>query len=258
VPAIRFPSVIWFHNGGVGVDHLQPWETDRVTVTNCAGVLAPFLAETVLGAMIMLNFGFHRYLRHQAARRWQQLSWRPLAGRTILVVGLGNIGRAVARKAKEQGMRVLGVRNSSEKPPEVDELRPLSRLHESLAEADFVSLHVPLTGATHHLIDREALAAMRPESFLINAARGPVVEETALIKTLEAKRIAGAYLDVFETEPLPPESPLWDFENVIISPHASDLVEDWDVRFARFFAANLERWMEGDPLKNIVDPARGY
>ena len=257
-PAIAWESVAWFQNGGVGIDHLKPWDAARVTVTNCAGILAPFLAETVLGAMIQLNFGFHRYRDQQKERRWQQLSWRSLAGRTVLIVGLGNIGRQVARKAKEQGMRVTCIRQGTQKPPDVDELRPISHLRECLAEADFVTLPVPLTEKTHHLIDREALAAMRPEAFLINTARGPVVDEAALIEALKTNRIAGAYLDVFESEPLPPGSPLWGFENVILTPHASDLVEDWDIRFAHFFAENLANWLAGRPLKNIVDPRRGY
>jgi phosphoglycerate dehydrogenase-like enzyme len=257
-PILDCPSVEWIHVGGAGVEHLVPWDPVKVTLSNSSGILAPFMAETIIGAILMLNFGFHRYLRQQATHHWQGHSWRPLAGQTLLVLGLGNIGRRVAAKAKGQGMRVIGVRNRPQKPEEIDELFPMSRLKEALAAADFVALHLPLTDDTHHLIDAEALSAMRSSAYLINGARGPVVDEQALVEALRNKEIAGAYLDVFEEEPLPAASPLWDLENVVISPHVADSITDWEERFARFFADNLERWLKGAAVANVVDPARGY
>ncbi len=257
-PVVTGKSVQWIHVAGAGFDHLGSWDHRRMTVTNSSGVLSRFLAETVIGAIIMMNYGFDRYVRHQGRRSWEPVAWMPLETKTLLIVGLGSIGRDLARNAKHHGMTVLGVRRGSDKVPEVDEQLPLERLHEGLARADFVALHCPLTAETRHLIDTAALAAMKPDAVLINAARGPVVDEAALIATLQAGAIKGACLDVTEKEPLPAESPLWDLENVVISPHYADQVDDWEYRFAVFFMENLERWVAGDALENVVDPERGY
>ena len=248
------PSLRWIQVGGAGVDHLGPWDPARVTVTNCAGVLSRFQAETVTGAILMLNFGFPRYLRQQAERIWRQQPWGPLSEKTLLVVGLGNIGAKVAANAKALGMTVVGLRRSAAAIPQVDEMLPLEALHEGLARADFVTLHVPLTAETRHLIDADALAAMQPGAFLINTARGPVVDEAALIAALQSGGLAGAYLDVFEVEPLPPASPLWSLESVVISPHFADAAAGWERRFAAFFADNLMRWLAGQPLEKPVAP----
>jgi len=251
-------SVEWIHLGRAGVDHIIPWDPVKVTVTNSSGILAPFLAETVVGAILMLNGGLHRYIHQQTKHVWQNNLWRPLAGQTLLIIGLGNIGKRVAVKAKALGMRVIGVRNRPQKPEEIDELFSMSQLKEALGKADFVALHVPYTDETHRLIDAEALKAMRSTAFLLNVARGPVVDEAALTAALKCGEIAGAYLDVFEKEPLPDSSPLWDMENVVITPHCADVVADWDERFARFFVDSLDRWLKGTVPANVVDPAQGY
>ena len=252
-PAVDFPTVEWFQVGGSGYEHIQPWDHERLTVTNCAGVLAPFQAETVMAAILMLNGGFLRYLDQQRRAEWRQHFFRPLAGQTLAVVGLGQIGGRVAAHAKALGMRVLGLRRSATPHPSVDALYPPEALHRVLAEADVVSLHLRLDETTRHTIDREALAAMKPGAVLINTARGPVVDETAVIAALEEGHLGGAYLDVFETEPLPAESPLWGLKNVILTPHVADAVPDWTARFADFFADNLERWLAGEPLQNLVE-----
>jgi len=155
-------------------------------------------------------------------------------------------------------MRVIGIRNRPQKPEEIDELFSMSQLKEALGKADFVALHMPYTKETYRMIDAAALKAMRPTAFLINAARGAVVDEAALAAALSEGEIAGAYLDVFEKEPLPEDSPLWDLENVVISPHCADVVTDWEERFARFFVDNLDRWLKGTVPANVVDPAQGY
>ena len=257
-PLLESPSVVWTHVAGAGVEHIVPWDPEEMTVTNSAGILSPCMAETVIGAILMMNFGFPTYFRQQRAHIWQQNLWRPLAGQTLLVVGLGRIGQQVAAKAKAMGMRVLGVRRNPAPLEGIDQVLPPDALHEGLAQADYVGLHTPMTAETRGLIDAAALAAMQPHARLINTARGTVVDEQALIAALRGGTIAGAYLDVFETEPLPSDSPLWDMENVVISPHSSDLVADWYVRFADFFCDNLECWLAGQPLENVVDPARGY
>ena len=255
---LECPSLAWIQVGGAGVDHLVPWDSQRLAVTNCAGVLSPFMAEYVLGAILMCNFGFPTYRRQQQAALWRQNDWTAAAGKTLLIVGLGRIGQQTAKLAKAVGLRVIGMRQRPEIPKAVDAVFPPDRLHHVLAEADFVVLHVPLTEATHHLIDAAALACMKPSAILINCARGPVVDEAALIAALDAGQLSGAVLDVFAEEPLAADSPLWALDEVIVTPHVSDSVADWQQRFAGFFADNLERWLAGRPLENVVDPSRGY
>lgn len=257
-PVLDCPSVRWVQVGGAGVDHLLPREPSKITVTNAAGVLSPFMAEYVIGAILMCNFGFPAYWRQQQESCWHQRHWTAAAGKTLLVVGLGRIGQQTARLAKAIGLRVLAVRQQPEAPESVDAVFPPDRLHEALQESDFVVLHVPLTEATRHLIDAAALARMKPSALLINCARGPVVDEIALLAALDEGRLGGAVLDVFAEEPLPAGSPLWSNERVIVTPHVSDSVADWRQRFADFFADNLDRWLAGRPLHNQVDPSRGY
>ena len=153
-PLLDCPSIAWAHVGGAGVEHLQPWPSERLVVTNSAGVLHEFLAETVIAALMMMNANFHRYLRQQQQKLWRGLEFRPFTGQTLLVVGLGHIGQQVARKGKALGLRVLGVRKSPERPDGVDQLFPMERLHEALAQADFsrdlenAGLPAPLERAT--------------------------------------------------------------------------------------------------------------
>jgi phosphoglycerate dehydrogenase-like enzyme len=257
-PMLKHSSVKWFHNAGVGMDHLAEWDGDRVAVTNSAGVLSPFLAQTTMGMILALNLGLPGYLRQQSRCEWQENPWTGLQGKTLLVIGLGAIGSRVAAHAKAFGMHVIGIRNSPSPSESVDEQVPRAQLIEVLPRADFVCLHVPNTSDTHHLIDAATLKAMKPTAYLLNLARGPVVNEAALIEALESGVIAGAYLDVFDTEPLPPDSRLWGLENVIITPHVSDSVDDWPSHMAEFFCDNLDRWLKGEPLVNQLDPRRGY
>ena len=251
-PIPAHPSVRWIQVGGSGVDHLAPWDSARITVTNGAGVLAPYLAETVTGAMLALGCGFPGYAKQQRARRWMPVSFTPLHGRTLLVVGFGRIGECVARNAKALGMRVLAVRGRPAPHPAADEMHGPDALEGLLPDADFVSIHVRLNDTTRGLFSRRALAAMRPGAFLVNTSRGAVVDEPALVDALRSRHLGGAYLDVFETEPLPVESPLWAMPNVLITPHASDNVVGWPRRYAELFADNLERWRAGEPLRNVV------
>ena len=254
VPIPAHPSVRWIQIGGSGFDHLLPWDTKRITVTNGAGVLAPFLAETVTGAMLALGGGFLNYLGQQRERRWHPVAFTPLRDRTLLVVGFGKIGECVARNAKALGMRVLAVRGAPAPHPAADEMHGPDALQALLPRADFVSLHVRLNPATRGMLSREGLAAMKAGAYLVNTSRGPVVDEAALIDALRSGHLAGAYLDVFETEPLPAESPLWSMPNVLITPHSADNIHGWPRRFAELFADNLDRWRAGEPLLNRVTP----
>ena len=254
VPIPAHPSVRWIQIGGSGFDHLLPWDTERITVTNGAGVLAPYLAESVTGGMLALGCGFLNYVEQQRARQWTPAAFTPLRGRTLLVVGFGRIGECVAINARALGMRVLAVRGTPAPHPAADEMHGADALRALLPRADFVSLHVRLNPATRGMLSRDEFAAMKPGAYLVNTSRGPVVDEAALIDALRSGRLAGAYLDVFETEPLPAESPLWTMPNVLVTPHSSDNVHGWPRRFAELFADNLERWRAGEPLLNRVRP----
>jgi phosphoglycerate dehydrogenase-like enzyme len=251
-PILAAQSVRWLHVGGSGYEHVSGWDAGRITVTNCAGVLAPFLAETVIGALLALNSGLIRYHEQQRERVWRQHPFRPLAGQTLLVVGAGAIGAEVAGRASGLGMRVIGLRRSGEPVAGVDDLRPPEALAASLAEADAVSLHLRLTPATEGLFDADMFAAMKPGALFINTARGGHVIEDALLAALRSGHLRGAYLDVFRTEPLPAGNPLWTAPNLLISPHAADGVEDWEARFAALFAENLANWRAGRALRNVV------
>ena len=251
-PIPAHPSVRWIQIGGSGFDHLLPWDTERVTVTNGAGVLAPYLAENVTGGMLALGCGFLNYVQQQRARQWNPVAFTPLRGRTLLVVGFGRIGECVALNAKALGMRVLAIRGTPAPHPAADEMHGPDALHALLPRADFVSLHVRLNPATRGMLSREGLAAMKSGAYLVNTSRGPVVDEAALVHALRSGHLAGAYLDVFETEPLPADSALWTMPNVLITPHSSDNIRGWPRRFAALFADNLERWRAGEPLLNLV------
>lgn len=252
--AVDCPSVRWFHVGGSGYEYIIPWDQERVTVTNGLGILAPFLAETTLAGMLMLNGNFLQYAKQQRNHDWKPIFFKPLQGQTLLVVGLGAIGALVAKNAKALGMRVLATRRTPAPNPFVDEVHGDDALDELIPQADFVSLHIRLSDQTRGMINAERLAAMKSGSFLINTSRGPVVDEVALVNALQCGHLGGTYLDVFEQEPLSPDSPLWDMPNVIITPHAADNIHDWVPRFANFFADNLERWNSGQDLINTVAP----
>lgn len=251
--AATFPSVRWVHCGGSGYEHLLPLDFDRVVLTNCVGVLAPFLAETVIAGMLALNSRLIRYHAQQAKRLWAAHSFRPVRGQTLLILGLGAIGRSVAHIAKALGIRVLATsRAAGRSHPDVDELHPHDRFRALLPQADVLTVHLRQTADTEGLIDRAVFAALPRNALFINTARGAIVNEPDLVAALQSGHLSGAYLDVFATEPLSPESPLWSMEHVLISPHASDNVEDWTQRFAELFADNLQRWMRGTPLINVV------
>src|SRR5262249_34761062 len=229
-----------------------PWPRRDLTVTNCAGVLAPFLAETVIAGIMAVNANLLRYAAQQRQALWRPIAFQPLAGRTLLVVGLGAIGGHVARPAQALGMTVLAIRRQETTHPAVDELHPPAALLDLVARADVISLHVRLDSETRGMIGRPVFERCKAGAILVNTARGPVVDEAALVSALQEGRIGGAYLDVFESEPLSAASPLWALPNVLITPHASDNVADWPLRLASFFADNLESWNSGRPLFNEI------
>ncbi len=258
VPLFENGATKWVHNSGVGIDHLPRWDTNKVTVTNGSGVLADFMAEYVTAALLMANIGFPQYLRQQQQHQWKVRDWIPVTGKNLLVVGLGNIGQRVANRGKQLGMKVTGVRTKAEPVPGVDKVFTTDQLIKAVPDADLICVHVASTPKTRRLINADIIEAMKPSALFINTARGDVVDQAALTKALQEKKIAGAVLDVTEPEPLPQNDPLWDLDNVVITPHMSDSVSDWEERFVHYFCENLRRFVNGQTLENIVDPVKGY
>ena len=248
----------WVANGGAGTDHFVKWDPQKTTVTNAAGVAAEMMAEYVLGGFLHFTLDVPGLQKDKSARVWRARTVAPLAGKTLLIVGLGHTGRAVAKRAKAFGMTVLGTRARPRDMTDVDEVRASDDLADLLPLADFISISTPLIPATRSLIGRDEIAAMKPGVILADVSRGGVVDQSAMYEALLAKHIAGAALDVFETEPLPESSPLWGLDNVIISPHCSSVYAEWETASFALFLQNLKRWILGEDLINVVNPDRGY
>jgi phosphoglycerate dehydrogenase-like enzyme len=252
------PSLRWVSVGGSGTDHLAPWDATRLTVTNAAGVGAETMAQYAIAAMLHFTLGLPAFAEQQRARRWVPGSVASVSGRSTVILGLGKTGQAVARLAKALGQRVIGIRARPQSTPNVDRVEPVERLLGVLGEADFLVVCVPLTAQTRGLVDEMALQAIKPGAVLIDVSRGGVVRQVALVEALRSGRLKGAALDVFETEPLPAESPLWGMENVIVTPHCSSVYDGWERRSIEMFCDNLDRWRRGVPLESVVSPERGY
>jgi phosphoglycerate dehydrogenase-like enzyme len=248
----------WLQAMGAGVDWaLVPELPPGVVVTRAPGVFGPWMAEYVLGWCLWVTQRMETYRRAQARREWiQHVPPERLAGKKMAIVGLGDIGRVVARAARAPGMRVIGVTRSGRRLAGVDRVYRTRELRRALAVADFVVLVVPLNEHTRGMIGAAELAAMRPTAWLLNIARGAIVDEGALIQALERRTIAGAILDVFPTEPLPPDHPLWALDNAVITPHISG--PNMPEEIAPVFNDNLARYLAGRPLRHVVDRRRGY
>lgn len=265
------PKLKWLHSTAAGVAQLMYPElrASSIEVTNIRGIHAAPMAEHVLGVLLALARRFPATFRHQMASHWaQQDLWdapvrpRGLAGQVLLLVGFGAIGAEVARRARPFGMKIWAVTRSGRVAEEVAGLvaRVFSaaQLDDALPQADFVVLAAPETPETFHLIDSRRLAAMKPAAYLVNVARGSLIDEPALIEALARRVIAGAALDVTAQEPLPASSPLWTLENCFLTPHTSGVTEFlWD-RQTNLLLENLDRWFSGRELLNRVDLARGY
>lgn len=251
-------SLRWLSVGGSGTDHLGVWDPTRLIVTNAAGVAARCMAEYVMGAALHFALGIPEFQRAQSGRQWSPHSLSTLAGRTMTIIGAGHAGRAVAKLAKTFEMRVIGVRARPAAVTGFDEILGASALSGALARSDYIAVCVPLTEATRQLLNRDVLGSVKPGAVLIDVSRGGVVDQSALAEVLRSGRLAGAALDVFETEPLPQDSPFWGMENVIVTPHSAGLYQGWERAAAIMFVENLHRWRVGQPLRNVVYPNRGY
>jgi phosphoglycerate dehydrogenase-like enzyme len=271
----RAPHLRWVHSATAGVERvLTPASRARgLTITNARGVFSRPIAEYVMLMILAAARRLPQLLELQAERTWQPLEARELRDVTVGIVGLGSIGRAVGALATAFGCRVVATRRRADEGAAaadgagdepflgtvmLDRVLPPDRLPELLAESDFVVLAAPLTSDTIGLIGEESIGAMKPGSWVINVARGELVDEPALARALRAGRIGGAVLDTFREEPLPSSSPLYDLPNVILTPHtawSSTRVLD---RSVDLFCDNLRRYAAGEPLLNVVDPTAGY
>jgi phosphoglycerate dehydrogenase-like enzyme len=259
----RAPKLKWIQVMSAGVDRYLNDEMRKspVTLTNVSGIHAIPISEFVLQLMLMFSKQAPLCFQLKQEKQWERLGTTGLRSKTVGIVGLGHIGREVARLAKAFGMRVVATRRSVGQATSaryVDLLLPSEQLPRLLAESDFVVICVPLTPETDGLIGEEKLRMMKPDAYLINVARGKVVDEEALVKALEEKRIAGAGLDVFATEPLPADSKLWELPNVILSPHISGGMEDYLAQATKVFCENLRRYLSGRRLVNVVSKLHGY
>jgi phosphoglycerate dehydrogenase-like enzyme len=258
----------WIHSPAAAVHQLIFPElvNSDVILTNAREVHGPVVAEHVMAQIFALAKRLPSAIRLQQRHSWgQQVMWeehprpREVAGATLGLVGLGSIGRELVKLASAIGMRVIAVREHPEKGNDgAESIFGPTQLDEMLAQADYVVLAAPLTSSTRALIGTAQLSKMKPDACLINVSRGPLVDEDALAKALRDKKIGGAALDVFSKEPLPPDSPLWDLDNLLITPHTAALTEKLWQRHYALVAENLRRYLAGQPLLAVVDKQRGY
>jgi phosphoglycerate dehydrogenase-like enzyme len=257
----RAGDLRWIQSASAGVDGLlfPKLVQSDVVVTNARGVFDEAMAEYVLGLLLVFAKGFRGVLEDQRRKRWRPRDAELLSGKGLLVVGVGSIGRAIGRVCEAVGMRVRGVGTIPREDDDVFEtVLGVDDLARACSWADVVVGVLPAIPTTRHLFDETAFAAMRPSARFVNVGRGSTVDERALAEALASGRLAGAAIDVFEEEPLPQDSPLWEMPNVVVSPHASANFAGWRETLVELFVENLQRYVSGRPLRNVVDKARGY
>lgn len=259
----------WIHSSAAGLDHLLSpalatalasvsSPSGGATLTNSRGVYGEALGEYVLGAMLFFAKDMARLRDAQARRTWDPFEGERIAGKVLGIVGYGDIGREIAKRALPFGVEVVGFRRRDPGVPEPYVTRMARDLRDVLGACHYVVLAMPLTPATERFIGAAELAWMRRDAVLINIGRGRLIDEPALVAALQSGALRGAALDVFEREPLPAEHAFWGMRNVLLSPHSADRVDGWLDRTMDLFLANLGRFLRGEPLVNVVDVARGY
>ena len=273
------PRLRWVQLHSAGANHIldDPIMHSPIAITTTSGIHATPIAEYAFASILAYRWRVPMWTHCQREARWPSGRWekfaRPeLRGSTLGIVGYGSIGREVGRLGRAFGMRVLAFRRSADRsekgyavPDTGDPKGSIpakfyapGTLHDMLAECDYVVVALPLTHDTFHFVGEAELRAMKPTAYLVNIARGAIVDEGALVRALREGWIAGAGLDVFEQEPLPPDSPLWGLDNLLISPHVAGFTPRYDERATALFAENLSRYLSGKPLLNLVDKSKGY
>jgi phosphoglycerate dehydrogenase-like enzyme len=255
------PKLRWYHTVSAGVENMPLGELAKrgIVLTNNSGSYDIQIAEHLMAFVFAASRQLHRYRDLQRAAEWKDQTHQELRGATIVVYGMGSIGGEIARLAAAIGMRVIGIRRTEGPPRQgIERVVAADRLADVVGEADYLAIAAPLTEATRGAVSRDVISRMKPTAWIMNIARGAIVDEPAMIEALQAKKIAGAALDVFTTEPLPPDSPLWKLENVIVTPHHSGSSPHASERTLALFAENLRRFKAGEPLINRVNYETGY
>lgn len=257
------PNLKWVHSLMAGLERklVPEIRESELPLTNARGVYKESLGEFVLTSCLYFAKDLRRMINQQREGKWLPYTVEEVAGKTMGIIGYGEIGQASARRAQAMGMRVIGVRRHPEKSegdPYAERVVSFEERKSVMAESDYVVVAAPNTPETRDLIDRDELAAMKPTGVLINVGRGPVVNEAALIDVLQRGAILGASLDVFNQEPLPEGHPFYSLENVLLSPHCADNTPTWLEDSMEFFLANYKRFRNGEQLQNIVNKQLGY
>ncbi|MEP6534328.1 MAG: D-2-hydroxyacid dehydrogenase [Bryobacteraceae bacterium] len=255
-------KVQWVHSLSAGVEKTLFPEliASPVPITNARGVFKRSLGEFAVSAILFFAKDLRRMVRNQEAAVWEQFDVEEIHGRTLGIVGYGEIGRATAERAHALGMKIVALRRRPglASDPIVEKFYSVEDRAAMMSVCDYVVAAAPHTEDTHGLIGEKELAAMKPSGVIINVGRGPVINEAALVKVLQERRIKGAGLDVFDKEPLPPDHPFWKLDNVLLSPHCADHTSTWMEEAMEFFVSNFERFTTGVPLENVVDKNAGY
>jgi phosphoglycerate dehydrogenase-like enzyme len=274
------PNLHWVQTHWAGIDSLidKPIWNSGILITSASGVHAPNMAQYIFTQILAWAHRVPQWFKYQRQAEWPKQRWDKFVpdevrGRTLGIAGYGSIGREVARLAKAFGMRVLVSKRDARHTEDTgfivpgtgdpagnlpDRIYPAEATRSMVAQCDYIVLTLPLTPKTHHLFDENMFKEMKPGCFLINVGRGGLINEKDLVKALKRGWLAGAGLDVFETEPLPENSPLWAMENVMITPHVSGFTPFYDERVTDLFAENLRRYLAGEPLMNVVSREAGY
>ena len=258
------PNLQWVHSRSAGLDRVLFPEliASNVPLTNGKGVFSASLGEFALAAILYFAKDFRRMIRSQKAGAWDPFDVEMVSGRTVGIVGYGDIGCAVAARVRPMGMRVLAVKrhvaSTGKADPLVDEIYGPERRREMLSRCDYIVVAAPLNAETKDLIDEAEFAAMKKSAVVINVGRGPVINEKAMITALSEKRIKGAALDVFDEEPLPAGHAFYKLENILLSPHCADHTAEWLDDAMRFFIEQFQRFSQGEALLNVVNKRLGY
>ena len=257
------PNLQWIQLISVGAEEWvqHPLIGPEVIITNTKGLYADSVAEYVLWAILTLRRKFHVVMKNQTRRRWKHVYGSGLKGKVLGILGMGNIGQAIAMRAKSFGMQIIGITREPHSEFDrtlVDESRSAKELHDVIGRVDVLVLCLPLTEETQGLINERLLSHMKADAIIINAARAGLLNETLLAQALKQGNIAGAALDVFETEPMSRWSRLWGVENLLVSPHLAALTQDYGERVSDLICANIHLFQSQQPLLNIVDRTKGY
>jgi phosphoglycerate dehydrogenase-like enzyme len=274
------PNLRWVQAHYAGIDHLVDtplWNSD-ITLTTASGIHATNMAQYTMAQILAWANRVPRWLKYQKLGQWPEQRWEKfvpdeLRGRTLGILGYGSIGREIARLAKGFGLTILATKHDARHLEHTgytlpgtgdpaghlaDRIYPSEATRSMVANCDYVVITLPLTAKTRYLFDETMFKEMKSSAFLVNVGRGAIIKEADLVRAIKKGWIAGAGLDVFETEPLPADSPLWGLENVIISPHVSGFTPQYDERATDLFADNLRRYLGGEPLLNVVNRETGY